>query len=253
MKNPSLLPAAFAGGLLGAILVAVPVFLYLGSAQDPGQTPGRTVGPEAPSAAPAPGEDPLLREELTMLADRVEDLSAELDMLRGDLSRRPAPGALDSEQVVLAAAAEQAQFTEEQRAAISDILARAREQEAELRASERAAREEQLVLDRAGRIAEQLALSIGDETALADHLRTEADRRREIIDRSRAEDYDRDLLRDEFVALRDWSEQNLIDTFGADLAGQIRAAERNTRGSSLDRERGGRRGGGGDGGGGRGR
>ena len=183
MKNPSLLPAAFAGGLLGAILVAVPVFLYLGSAQDPGQTPGRTVGPEAPSAAPAPGEDPLLREELTMLADRVEDLSAELDMLRGDLSRRPAPGALDSEQVVLAAAAEQAQFTEEQRAAISDILARAREQEAELRASERAAREEQLVLDRAGRIAEQLALSVGDETALADHLRTEADRRREIIGR----------------------------------------------------------------------
>ena len=206
---------------------------------------------DAVPAAPADaGQLTALRAEVSMLDQRVGQLAGELELLRTALQRRPAEAASapvrSADEVVRAAAAGGTEFNEEQRAAIAEILARAREQEAELRAEERATREEQQLVDRAGRIADQLSLASGDELALVDHLRKEAAKQRDIIERSRAEDYDRELLRDEFVALRDWSQQHLIDTFGQTLADQIREAERGTRGSTLDR--GGR---GGDGGTGR--
>ena len=158
-----------------------------------------------------------LRTQVAMLGDQVGSLSAELELLRTSVQRRPVePAGSAATEALLSAAAGQDRFTDAQREAITEILERAREQEATLRAEERAAREEQMVLDRAGRIAEKLGLAPADQTLLADHLRTESDKRREIIDRSRQADYDRELLRDEFVALRDWSEAHLIETFGPD-------------------------------------
>lgn len=199
------------------------------TAATPGNASIRT-GPEA-------DEVQRLTARISMLEDRVGDLVAELETLRSDVHRRPAPAAATDAASLLAAAPAEpggGGLSDAQRQAISEILERAREEEAALRADERARREEELVQDRAGRIAEALTLTARDRELLAQHLRLEAERRRDIIDRSRDPDYDRSQLREDFLSLRDWSEKHLVDTFGAPLAGQIRYAERQARGSSLE-------------------
>ena len=162
-----------------------------------------------------------------MLEDRLGDIEGQLELLRSSVERRPAETAAE---LAAGAAAERGEFTEAERQAMAAILARAREEEALRRAEERAAREEELLLDRAHHVAVELALPPADEARLALHLREEARRREAILERWRAEEPDRELLAAELLALRDWSEQHLALTFGADLAARIRQAERARRG-----------------------
>jgi hypothetical protein len=200
-------------------------------------TPGGSASDASPRTGPEAAEVQRLTARLAMLEDRVGDLVAELETLRSDVHRRPAPTAATDAATLLAAAPAEpggGGLSDAQRQAISEILERAREDEAALRADERARREEELVQERAGRIADTLTLTARDRELLAQHLRLEAERRRDIIDRSRDPDYDRSQLREDFLSLRDWSEKHLVETFGAPLAGQIRYAERQARGSSLE-------------------
>jgi hypothetical protein len=183
--------------------------------------------PEGRAQESTRSELELLVARVAMLEDRLGDLEGELELLRSSVERRPAETAAE---LAAGAPAERGEFTEAERQAMAAILARAREEEALRRAEERAVREEELLLERARHVAVELALPPADEARLALHLREEARRREAILERWRAEELDRELLAAELLALRDWSEQHLAATFGADLAARIRQAERPRRG-----------------------
>jgi hypothetical protein len=189
-------------------------------------TPG-----SGPRAEADTDEVELLAARIAMLEDRLGDVEAALELLRSAVERQPAGTARDPADLARLAAEERGEFTDAERQAMAAILARAREQEALRRAAERAAREEELVLDRARYVAAELGLPPADEACLAEHLREEDRRRGAILERWRAEQADRELLGAELLALHDWSEQHLAETFGAELAARIRETERARRGS----------------------
>jgi len=185
--------------------------------------------PAVPPATGNPAEAEELRVELRMLAQRVIDLERELSLLHDERARRPVPPPAE-----LAPAPptgdRQAEFSDEERAAILRILENAREEERALREEERLQREEDLILARAEHIANEIGLSAADQKALTDHMLVAAVKRRELLDAARDSDFDRELMRDRFLELRDWNERSLIETFGPDLAAQIQSVERSSRG-----------------------
>jgi hypothetical protein len=197
------------------------------------------LGPEVAAAVPpgAPGAldpaaDPAglesLRDELQVLSQRVVDLERELSMLRDERARRPAE--VTEEPTAGAQALAGAEFDAGERAAIVRILEEERDLELQRREEERLQREEDLILARAERIATEIGLSAADQKTLTDHMLVAAVKRREILKAAREEDFDRELMRDQFIELRDWNEKTLIDSFGPDLASQIQQVERGSRG-----------------------
>jgi hypothetical protein len=178
-------------------------------------------GPTAPPAASAV-ELELLRAEVAMLADRIGDLEAELELLRSALERRPAEEP--------AAAATGARPSAAERQAALTALEQAREALAARRAAERAEREERMISERARRIAAELELDPVAEARLAECLAAEAQELRALLERWSAGEADRGLLGAEFLALRDAGAERLRGAFGPELAARILRAEREGRG-----------------------
>ena len=221
--------------------------------------------PAGPAAVVDATQFESLGAQLTMIGDRLATLEREVGDLRAAAAREPALADIEPAVTEPLAAAE-LEYTEEQREVIAQIMDEVRAEEQKERDEQRRQREEDQILERADRIARELGLSVGDQKALADHMTLAMVKRGEIMDRAREEGFDRETMRSDFMELRDWSDQALIDTFGEDLAGQIQDLDRSGRergrgpggfgggggGGSGDDGGGGGRGGRGGGGGGRG-
>jgi hypothetical protein len=212
----------------------------------------------APASASAHGETGQLTAQLEQLGLRLGSLEDEVRRLRDGGAREPALA--DSEPLPeTVPLASPLNVNAAQREVIEQVLADVRASEEAERDERRLQREEDEILARAERIATEIGLSAPDQKALADHLSVAAVKRRELKDRARDDGFDRTTIREDVRALRDWSEQSLVETFGADLARQIQEVDRNSRfggregGGGENRDGGRERGPGGGGDGGRGR
>jgi hypothetical protein len=190
----------------------------------------RELEPSAPAPVQRAAENPAdgaLAAQLDRLGERLGALEDEVRRLRDVAAREPVAAIDDgTDPERLAAAFE---ITPEQREVIEKVLADVRAAEEAERDERRLRREEDEILERAERVAKEIGLSAADQKTLADHYSVAAVRRRELLERAREDGWDRTTIRDDFIQLRDWSEQAMVDVFGADLARQIQEADRSSR------------------------
>jgi len=224
-----LLVAAFLfAGLLGAGLL-----LWFGPAEIHGAQ-GSAPAFADPRPAPQSGEHrsseiESLRAELAMLRGHVDELESEMARLKGDAGRRPVEPAPERAATSPLPADGAATFTPQDRQVVLDVLASVREEEQQRREQERLERDEQWGTDRAAEIAKELGLSLADQHTLADHLVAASQKRNELMDQARQDGFDPAAMRDGFLALRDWNDEQLDVLFGPETSDQIQRYERERR------------------------
>lgn len=225
--------ALFAGfvGATAAVVLGVGTCAATATHDEAVATPSR----EARATPVSNGDSEFAAEESKMLHRQVDDLSAQVTMLRSelegvraDLARQVAPSA-DPTQV-----ASVDQIAALQHDQVVKILEEQKQLEQKKRDDERKARELQQIKDRAARTAKELGMSAADETRLVDFMTVASAKRDEMFASTRDGNFDRDTMRKNFEDLRTWSETELNNQFGADLAAQLTKNMRDGRGWGGD-------------------
>jgi len=248
MKPIVLIFAALSLGLLALLLTGSYLWFAPASLQEQaGLQPASRV-------AAAPSEDQAhamqaLEAQVLMVSERVAQLEAQLDELSRASARRPAEVEVAASTAPAPVAAGLG-ITPADREAVVEILASVRAEEQAARDEERRLRDEERVAERAAEIAKELGLSLADQHTLGEHMLTAASKRSELMAGMREDGFDPATMRDSFMELREWNDEQLETLFGAGLAEQIQGLERQSRGFGRGGGGGGR-GPEGDGGGGR--
>ncbi len=232
--------AALAGTCLA---LAAGVALWLTADRPASGAPPAELARPAPGPGSGPGADPA---ELGSLRTRVHVLEAELGAVRDELAalrvdRRAAevePAPADPAEAP--AGAYLTDFSQRDRAVVLDIVESERQRIAAERSADRDLRAEQRLRERARRVAERAGLAAGQDEVLV-ALWTEERRREEALRREfRDAGYTpeaREALRDARRDLEEWLDASLAQSFGAELARDVRKATKKQ--ADRDESRGG--------------
>jgi chromosome segregation ATPase len=190
-----------------------------------------------------PTEDPntaaRLRRDVDRLSAELAQLESAVEALRSGADRTPASLAAGAEEK-LDADGELATLSPKARDQVRDVLSQEFQRQADERKAKQAEQDKASAQRRAERTATNLKLNAADTQKLADFYLEANQKRREIFTNMQGANADRQSRRDGFQAMLDWQIAELTKQFGADLAGQIQAADRPGRGG---RGQGGGRGG----------
>jgi hypothetical protein len=221
--------ALFAGfvGATAAVVLGVGTCAATATHEEGVAAPAR----EARATPVSNGDTEFAAEESKMLHRQVDDLSAQVTMLRSelegvraDLARQVAPS---TDPIQVASVDQIAALQHDQ---VVKILEEQKQLEQKKRDDERKARDLQQIKDRAARASKELGLSSADETRLVDFMTVAAAKRDEMFASTRDGNIDRDTMRKNFEDYRTWSETELKAQFGNDLAAQLLKLQRDGRG-----------------------
>ena len=187
----------------------------------------RPVPADAPSVATPDPRVAEVLQRLDVLSKEMDDLRADLAVLRSSASREPA-----HEAAAAAAPApideSSASFASEHRNAILKVIEEDREAQKRKAEEEQRARDMAASLARAERTAKQFGLGADQQKALADVYILERQRMEEMRNQMRDQagmGGDPEAMRNSFREMRDWRLNELTTRLGAELAEKINESD----------------------------